>query len=147
MFLLIYTVDMNYTLCLIYFNIIYWISSHLLCIFILGYTKKDVGENFFNHFRKDFIRPYGLAHDESSFHPATLSCRLNNINWEFVLRTQIATWEFTETVPVNLKYVKENLEILDWNPINAFIKKTKKIEPYLNILNSKQKDKTGMCIS
>ena len=93
------------------------------------------------------VHIYGLAHDESSFHPATLRRRLNNINCEFFLRPQIAISEFAETVPVNLKYVEENHEILDRDSVDAFIKKTKKIEPYLNILDSKQKDKTGMCIS
>ena len=102
---------------------------------------------FFNHFRKDFIRPYGLAHNEASFDPATLSPRLNNINCEFYLRPQIAISEFAETIPVKLKYVEENLEILDTQSISAFIRKTKKIEPSLKILDTKQKDETSMCIS
>ena len=55
--------------------------------------------------------------------------------------------EFAETVPLNLNYIEEHLEILEKESINAFIKKTKKIEPCLYILDSKQKDKTGMCIS
>ena len=103
--------------------------------------------NSFNHFRKDFIRPYGLAHDQFSFHATTLSRRLNNVNCEFFLRPQVGISEFAETVPINLKYVEDNIEILDRESIQAFVKKTRKIEPYLNILDSKQRDVTGTCIS
>ena len=46
---------------------------------------------------------------------------------------------------MKLKYVEENLEILDTESISAFIRKTKKIEPSLKILDTKHE--TGMCIS
>ena len=109
--------------------------------------REDSGVSFFNHFRKDFIRPYGLAHNENTFDPATLSRRLNNINCEFYLRPQIAISEFAETIPANLQYVEENINILDEESISAFIRKTRKIEPYLKILDSKKRDETGMCIT
>ena len=101
--------------------------------------------SLFNHFRKDFICPYGLAHNETVFDPA--SRRLNNINCEFYLRLQIAISEFTETVPANLQYVEENLEILDKESISVFKRKTKKIEPYLKILDSTKRGETGICIT
>ena len=143
---MIHTVLMKYTAFWIYFN------DYVLVYYVYAFLdtprkRKDSGAKFFNHFRKDFIRPYGLAHDQSSFDPATLSRRLNNINCEFFMRPQIAISEFAETVPVNLKYIEENLKILDKDFIDAFIKKTKKTELYLSILDSNQKDKTGMCIS
>ena len=109
--------------------------------------RKDSGVSFFNHFRKDFIRPYGLAHNENTFDPATLSRRLNNINCEFYLRPQIAISEFAETIPANLQYVEENINILDKESISALIRKTRKIEPYLKIFDSKKRDENGMCIT
>ena len=109
--------------------------------------REDSGVSFFNHFRKDFIRPYGLAHNENTFDPATLSRRSNNINCEFYLRPQIAISEFAETIPANLQYVEENINILDKESISALIRKTRKIEPYLKILDSKKRDENGMCIT
>ena len=73
--------------------------------------KEESGVSFFNHFRKDFTRPYGLGYNETAFDPP--SRRLNNINCEFYLRPQIPISEFAETVPANLQYVEENLKILD----------------------------------
>ena len=108
--------------------------------------KEDNGVSFFKHFRKDFIRPYGLAHNETAFDAATFSRRLNNVNCEFYLRPQIAISEFAETIPVNLKYIEEKLDNLAKESISGFIRKTKKIEPYLNILDSRKRDEAGKCI-
>ena len=142
----IHTVVMKYTLFGIYFN--YYILIYYVYVFLDTPRKReDNAASYFNHLRKDFIQPYRLAHDQSSFDAATLSRRLNNINCEFFLRPEIAVSEFAETVPINLKYIEEHLDILDKESIYAFIKKTKKIEPYLHILDSKQKDKIGICIS
>ena len=97
--------------------------------------KKEDSVTFFNHFRKDFICPYGLAYDRQSFEPSTLSRRLNYFNCEFYIRSQIGISEFTETVSANLQYMEENQKILDPKSIQAFIKKTKKIEKYLAVLD------------
>ena len=72
-----------------------------------------------------------MAHNENTFHHATLSSRLNNINCEFYMRPQIAISEFAETIPAKLQYVEDNINILDKESISAFIRKTRKIEPYL----------------
>ena len=109
--------------------------------------KKEDSVTYFNHFRKDFIRPYGLAHDAMSFEDSTLKRRLNSINCEFYLRPQIAISEFAETVSANLKYMEENCEILDPESIKAFVKKSKKIEKYLAVLDTKQTGETGKSIS
>ena len=101
---------------------------------------------FFNHFRKDFIRPYGLAHDSQSFEAVTLSRRLNNFNCEFFTGPHIAISQFAETVSVNLKYMEENMEILEPKSIEAFDKKAKKIEKHLAVLDSKQTGETGESI-
>lgn len=146
MFFSIHTVIMKYTLFGIYFN--HYVLIYYAYVFLdIPGKREDSAVSYFNHFRKDFIRPYWLVHDQSSFDARTLSHRLNNINCEFFLRPQIAISEFAETVLINLKYIEEHLDILEKESIYAFIKKTKKIEPYLDILDSKLKDKIGICIS
>ena len=72
---------------------------------------------------RDFIRPYGFAHDQRSFDPSTLSRRLNNYNCEFYLRPQVGMSEFAETVMHNLQCIEENTDILDPKSIAAFVKK------------------------
>ena len=81
---------------------------------------------FFNHFRKDFIRPYGLAHDENSFEHKILMRRLNSWNYKFYLHPQIAISEFTQTISQNVKYLEENIDILDQHSLTPSIKKTKR---------------------
>ena len=38
-------------------------NSYCHLILDTGRKKDDTSVNYFNHFRKDFRRPYGLAHD------------------------------------------------------------------------------------
>ena len=126
--------------------------NYIICYFfvklILDTPKKNEDSvTYFNHFRKDFIRPYGLAHNDQSFEAATLSRRLNNINCEFFTRPQIAISEFAETVSANLKYLEQNLEVLEPKSIEIFLKKAKKIDRHLAILDSKQTGATGKSIS
>ena len=109
--------------------------------------REENGVSFFNNFRKDFIHPYGLAHSENTFDAATLSRKLNNINCEFYLQSQFTISEFAETTPANLQYVEDNINILDKKSISAFIRKTRKIERYLKILDSKKRDETGMSMT
>ena len=97
--------------------------------------KEENGVVYFNHFRKDFIRPYDLAHDEK-YDAATLTRRLNNFNCEFYARPQIAISELVETVLENLKYIEENAYILNKISIAVFVSKTKKIEKYLAVVDS-----------
>ena len=106
--------------------------------------KEEKSIQYFNHFRKDFLKPYGLAHDESSFDARTITRRLNSYNCEFFLRPQVAISEFAETVQQNLHYIRDNADIIDATAISAFVKKTEKIEPYLAIADSKQSQVTGM---
>ena len=106
-----------------------------------GNRKEDKSVQYYNHFRKDFLRPYGLAHEESSFEDATITRRLNSYNCEFYLRPEVP-----DTVQQNLHYIRDNAEILDQRAISAFITKTEKLEPYLAILDTKQSQVTGMAI-
>lgn len=73
----------------------------------------DSGVNYFYHFRKDFLKPYGLAHDADSFNEESFSHRLNTINCEYVVRPQIAISEFSDAVLQNLEYIKENKDFRD----------------------------------
>ena len=105
--------------------------NYIICYFFVKLIleapkKKGDSVGFFNHFRKDLICPYSLAHDSQSFEAATLSRRLNNFNCEFYIGSQIAISEFAETISANLKYMEENIEILEPRSITAFLKKAKK---------------------
>ena len=126
-------------------------SNYIICYFFVKLIldtpkKKEDSVGYFNHFRKDFIRPYGLAHDVQSFDEVTLTRTLNNFNCEFFTRPQIAISEFAETISANLKYIEQNLEILEPKSIEVFLKKAKKIEPYIAILDAKQPGETGKSI-
>ena len=107
--------------------------------------KNDGGVNYYQHFHKDFIRPYGLAHTEKSFVDSTLAKRLETINCEFMLRPHIGVSEFMKTVTENCKYITGNLEIFDVEAIKKFLHKVESIMESLQIVNQKEKsgsDKT-----
>ena len=121
-------------------------SNYIICYFFVKLIldtpkKKEDSVAYFNHFRKDFIRPYGLAHDAQSFDAVALSQRLNNFNCEFFIRPQIAISEFTETLSANLKYIEENVEILEPKSIKCSSKKPKRktsISQYLTQSNQEK---------
>ena len=73
--------------------------------------------------------------------PRMMKRRLNTLNCEFLLRSQIGISEFASIVLANMHYLEENAEILDKGSLEAFLKKTEKIVPYLHILDSKNEKK------
>lgn len=75
--------------------------------------KNQGGDNYYQHFRKDFIIPYGLAHARESFRDTTLANCLKSFNCEFLLRPHIGISEFSETMTENATYIKENSDIFD----------------------------------
>ena len=89
----------------------YEIRFFVLRSFVDTPKKNDGGVNYYQHFHKDFIRPYGLAHTEKSFVDSTLAKRLETINCEFMLRPHIGVSEFMKTVTENCKYITENIFI------------------------------------
>ena len=98
-------------------------------------NKGSEGINYFYHFRKDFLEPYGLAHDDfsdDSFHR-----RINTINCEYVVRPQVAIWEFADAVLENTQYLEENIEVLEKESLQAFLDKIKKFKEPLEVLNSR----------
>ena len=109
--------------------------------------KNQGGVNYFQHFQKDFIKPYGLAHSDDSFKDTTLVNRLKPFNCEFLLRPHIGHSEFSETVVENSKYVRENLDIFDVEAIKRFLDKADGILESLHVINQKDKSATGKIIS
>ena len=86
------------------------------------YAKKNEGGvGYYQHFRKDFIRPYGLAHNNHTFQDATLARRLKSINCEFMVRPHIAMSELSETMTKDWKYIGENIDIFDIDAIKKFL--------------------------
>ena len=127
------------------FKLLFYKCSNFSLFHILDTpkNKEDNSVSCLNHFREDFVKPYGLAHDAVTYDDATLPRRLNTYNSKFYLRSQCGISEFSETLLENIAYLENNAEILDMVSLNAFIKKTRRFEPYLKILNSKKED-TGM---
>ena len=137
----------------VYFSSYYleFFFNYIICYFFVKLIldtpkKKEDSVAYFNHFRKDFIQHYGLVNDAQSFDAVTLTRRLNNFNCEFFIRPQIAISEFAETLSANLKYIEENVEILEPKSIQVFLKKAKKIDKHIAILDSKQPGETGKSI-
>ena len=81
----------------------------------LRYTlqKRRQRSSILQHFCKDFIRPYGLAHNEDSYDDASISRRLNSWNCKFFQHPQIGISEFAETILANVKYLEDNMKILE----------------------------------
>ena len=93
---------------------------HFNTLFYLDTPKKSqTGVNYYQHFRKGFFRPYGLAHTDS-----TIAKRLKAFNCEFLVRPNIGISEFSKTILENAKYIRENLEIFDVEAIQRFLVKT-----------------------
>ena len=63
-------------------------NSSLRLILDTPSMKDDNSVNFFNHLRKDFLRPYGLVHDALAYKDSTLMRRLNSYSCKFFLRPQ-----------------------------------------------------------
>ena len=98
------------------------------------------------HFCKDFIRPYGLAHNEDSYDDASISRRLNSWNCKFFQHPQIGISEFAETILANVKYLEDNMKILEQKSLTAFVSRTKEIEHCLNKLDRRHPNEQSIYI-
>ena len=77
------------------------------------YAKKNEGGvAYYQHFRKYFIRPYGLALNNETFQDTTLARRWKSINCEFMVHPHIAMSELSKTMTENWKYIGENITYL-----------------------------------
>ena len=124
------------------------IKKCLLYCFLDTPKKSQGGVNYYQHFRKDCIKPYGLAHSGDSFKDTTLVNRLKSFNCEFFLRPHIGLSEFSETVLENSKYIRENLDIFDVEEaIKRFLNKADRILESLQVINQKDKSASGKIIS
>ena len=83
------------------------------------------GISYFYHFRKDFLKPYGLAHDADNFSDDNFHRRINTITCEYVVRPQVAISEFTDTILANAEYLNENMKVLEKDSLQAFLTKIK----------------------
>ena len=109
--------------------------------------KSQTGVNYYQHFRKYFIRPYGLAHTEDGFKDSTIAKRLKAFTCEFLVRPNIDISEFSKTILENAKYIRENLEIFDVEAIQRFLVKTDGIVESLQIINKKDTSTSGKRLS
>ena len=123
------------------------IKKCLLYCFLDTAKKNQGGANYYQQFRKDFIKPDGPAHSEESFKDTTLVKRLKSFNCEFVMRPRVGLSEFSKTVMENAKYVRENLEIFNIEVIQRFLNKADNIVQSLLLVNQKDKSGTGKIFS
>ena len=123
------------------------IKKCLLYCFPDTAKKNQGGVNYYQQFRKYFIKPDGLAHSEESFKDTTLVNRLKSFTCEFTMRPHVGLSEFSETAIENAKYVRENLEIFNIEVIQRFLNKADDIVQSLQLFNQKDKSTTGKIIS
>ena len=151
--LIIFSINVIFIALVFIFQCCYleFLFNYIICYFFVKLIldtpkKKEDLVPYFNHFRNEFIRPYGLSYDAKSFNAARLSQRLNNFNCHIFIGPQIAISEFAEALSANLKYIEENIKILEPKSIQVFLKKAKKKDKHIAILDSKQPGETGKSI-
>ena len=93
------------------------------------------GIKYFFHFRKNFINPYGPAHDASPFTDQQIGARLSQMNCEFLTRPNIAISEFSHTFLANMEYLEQNISILDEKGMMKYLHKMNNYKDALRVLN------------
>lgn len=88
------------------------------------------GVKYFYHFHKDFINPYGMAHDTASYTDEQIHARLSQMNYEFLARSNIAISEFADALIANIECLEENISVLDAKGLEKFFHK---MENYIKI--------------
>lgn len=101
------------------------------------------GVKYYYHFRKDFLPPYGIGHNQTSFSDEQMQAHLSQINCEFLTRPWIAVSEFSDTVLSNMVYLEESSGILDEANMNRFFQKLKIYEQSMRALNTKAESGNG----
>ena len=96
---------------------------------------------YYQHFQKNFIRPYGLALNDQTFQDATLATRLKSINCEFMVRSHIAMSEVSKTMTENWKYIGENIDIFDIDVIKKFLAKVESVLQSFQVVNQKDQSR------
>lgn len=101
--------------------------------------------NYYYHFPKDCVKPYGLAHEEGYFQDAHMAKVLKSINCELLCRPSIGWSEMAQTVDENFEFVNSNMaEILEALP--RFLKKVTPMLEFCKVLSSKNEDTNGKYI-
>ena len=106
------------------------------------YAKKNEGgAGYYQHFLKNFIRPYGLALNDETFQDATLARQLKSINCEFMVCPHIAMSELSEIMTENWKYIGENIAIFDIDAIKEFLGKVESVLESFQVVNQKDQSR------
>ena len=107
---------------------------------VLDFTpNKSPSQNlkYFYHFRKDFLPPYGIAHNDQSFSDEKMQARIEAINCEFIIQPWIGVSRFAETMLANGKFLEESKDLLDSENLTKFLKKLNRYEELLEVFSSK----------
>ena len=107
---------------------------------VLDFTpNKSPSQNlkYFYHFRKDFLPPYGIAHNDQSFSDEKMQARIEAINCEFIIRPWIGVSKFAETMLANEKFLEESKDLLDSQNLTKFLKKLNRYEESPEVFSSK----------
>ena len=97
----------------------------------------SAGVQYFYHFCKDFLPPYGAGHTSQSFTDEQIADRLGAINCQLITRPSVGVSEFADTVFANSKYSEENNDLLDSERLEKFLKKIDRYRLSLEVINSK----------
>ena len=100
-----------------------------------------IGVAYYYHFRKDLVRPYGLAFDENFGTPEFMKKIMKTINNEFFNRPVYAVSEFSSTIHRNQDFIKEHKYLQSFIP--EFLARVESIVPACKILDRQAKDITG----
>ena len=99
----------------------------------IGVSPKK-GVNYFNHFPKAFLVPYGKIKEDMLTSKRCLEM-VNTINCEWLLRPKYAISEMAETFTANTEVVREVMEEIDYN---AVITNFDKVAEMLQMFNTKK---------
>ena len=95
------------------------------------------GVKYFYHFRREFLPPYGIAHNEQSFSDEKMKARIiGAINCEFITQPWIGVSEFADTMLSNAKFLEESKHLLDSEILAKFLKKVDWYKDSFETINS-----------
>ena len=97
--------------------------------------KSGGGVNYFYHFPKDFLVPYGKAFKDNAFSKPNLMKVLKPINCELLSRPTIGMSELCETILVNVQYIEDEYEDF-MSVLPRYLKKIKSIKSQLQIMDN-----------
>ena len=114
-------------------------TTYSFCFRIMSASKSYTaspkkGVNYFAHFPKAFLVPYGKMKDDMLMSKRCLEI-LNTINCEWLLRPKYAISEMAETFTANTEVVQEAVRDIDFN---AIVTKFEEVSELLEIFNMRK---------